>query len=587
MKKRFYFAFFAFSIISVQAIAQSEPFSLTVLNTKPSGTSNDYNLAHPFEILYGRDNYLYITEKVGRVVRVDTGTGLRQVILDIRAQVYLTITYSGGAATSIGQDGMMGMAMHPNFNLGTGQDSVFIAYSYVSGSLRISRFKFNGGGSPSLSGETILIQGIPTSNDHSTGRLIVGADNKLYYACGDKGNNQFGNRCNYILSQDLPSSAEITAANYSKYSGKILRINFDGSIPSDNPLWSSVRSHIYSIGHRNPQGLVWEKNAAYGVGFPVLTTGGKLFSTEHGPRTDDELNIIESGKNYGWPYIAGDSDNVNYQYVIWASSGSCASTSYGENTIPSGATVMQETSAPASVKSNFKKPIFNLYTSCGSNPASVCDAGGTNWLKYPTIAPSSVEYYNLNSGTGIANWYPSLLIPTLRRGVLYRVKLNATKDGVTGDTVPYFRTTNRYRDIAMSPDGLKIYLLTDSIGTTSGPSGSGTSTLSNRGAILEYRYTGATLPLREKDTLLPNLKQYVIDVYPNPTSKYIHVEFEKGLHKPIRYQLFDITGMLTKEGTSAKNKFKIDVANYKPGVYILKLYNGFGVEVKMEKIVIQ
>ena len=385
----------------------------------------------------------------------------------------------------------------------------------------------------------------------------------------------------------MPSLAEITAANYSKYSGKILRLNFDGSIPSDNPSWGGVQSHIYTIGHRNPQGLAWEKDASNGSSFPVLSAAGKLFSTEHGPRTDDELNILEPGKNYGWPYIAGDSDNVNYQYIIWASSGSCGSTSYTENAIPSGATVMQETSAPASVKSNFKKPIFNLFTTCGALSSSVCDAGGTNWLKYPTVAPSSVEYYNLNSGTGIANWYPSVLIPTLRRGVLYRVKLNSTKDGVSGDTIPYFRTTNRYRDIAMSPDGLKIYIITDSIGTTSGPSGTGTSTLSNRGAILEYRYTGLTLPLRERDTLLPNLKQYVIDVYPNPAAKYIHVDFEKGLHKPIRYQLFDVAGVLVKEGSSSKNNFKINIESYKPGIYVLKLYNGFGVEVKMEKIIIQ
>src|SRR5215212_9337833 len=157
-------------LTSYIALSQGEPFSLSVINTKPTGTTNDYRLAHPFEILYGRDNYLYITEKVGRVLRVDPSTGLRQIILDYRANTYLNITRDGsGAATGIGQDGMMGMALHPNFGLGTGQDSIFIAYTRSAGNLRISRFKYNGGASPSLTNETILVQGIPANNDHSSG----------------------------------------------------------------------------------------------------------------------------------------------------------------------------------------------------------------------------------------------------------------------------------------------------------------------------------------------------------------------------------------------------------------------------------
>jgi glucose/arabinose dehydrogenase len=98
------------------------------------------------------------------------------------------------------------------------------------------------------------------------------------------------------------------------------------------------------MGHRNPQGLVWQKDPTSGYSTVVSTTGGKLFSSEHGPRTDDELNILESGKNYGWPNIAGYLDNVNYSYINWstASAANCSSTSYDENAIPPGATVLPE-----------------------------------------------------------------------------------------------------------------------------------------------------------------------------------------------------------------------------------------------------
>lgn len=566
---------------------QGEPFTLSVINTKPPGTANDYRLAHPFEIIYGPDNHLYITEKVGRVLRVDPATGLRQILLDYRANTYLDISRDGsGAATGIGQSGMMGMALHPNFGQGTGQDSIYVAYTYVSGSVRISRFRYNGGASPSLSNETILLQGIPGSNDHSSGRLIIGGDSKLYYTCGDLGYNQFGHKCSQIRAQQLPSAAAIGAANYTNYSGKVLRINMNGSIPADNPLWAGVRSHIYTIGHRNPQGLVWQKYGTNGAVYPTMVPGGKLFSSEHGPRTDDEINILMSGRNYGWPYIAGYNDDINYEYVNWSSSSNCASTPYSESTIPAGATVTQEsdyTSLP-----NFQPPMATLYKDCGSLPGTVCNASGTDWMRFATVAPSSIDFYNVNAGLGIPGWFPSLLVPTLRKGTLYRYKLNLAMDSVISDSIPYFRTSNRYRDMALSPDGKKIYLITDSIGTTSGPSGSGTSALSDRGAILEYTFTGADMLSKEEEDRLPwTQKQYRVNIFPNPATQFVTVQFEKGVHKPVRYQLFDASGKRILDGITAKDEFTIATAALKKGVYVLRLYNGYGVEVRIEKVVVQ
>lgn len=570
----------------VEIFAQGEPFSMSALNTRPG--SGNYRLAHPFDIVYGPDHYLYVTEKVGRIVRVDTGTGARQILLDHRSQVALNITRNGsGQATNIGQNGMLGLALHPNFYIDPNKDSIFVAYSYTLSLIRISRFKFNRTASPTLTNETILIEGIPASNDHSTGRLIVGADNKLYYSCGDLGNNQFNNKCNAIRSQMLPTLAEINGGDYSDYSGKVLRLNLNGSIPSDNPLWNGVRSHIYTVGHRNPQGLVWEKNPSNGFSLPVLTPSGKLFSSEHGPNTDDEINILQSGRNYGWPNIAGDSDNVNYQYVNWSTATNCNGIGFVESPfhVPAGATVIQETSAPNSIKNNFRAPVKSVFRSCGSLPASQCEIAN-GWLKYPTIAPSSAEFYHLSSGMGIPNWYPSLLVPTLRRGVLYRFKMNAARDTIVSDSIPYFRSINRYRDIALSPDG-KIYIITDSIGSTSGPSGSNQTNLQNRGAILVFTNTGAILPLRDRITGPGYRPDYHVSVYPNPATTIINVEFDKTMRLPARYRVYDIMGNLVIDDISSRDNFNIDVSHLKRGVYIFKLYNSTGAELTVEKLVLR
>lgn len=565
------------------ASAQNEPFTKTVLNEKPTA---GYRLAHPFDIVYGPDDHLYITEKVGRILRVDTGTGARQVLLDIRSSVALNISRNGsGAAYNIGQNGMLGLALHPGFAKNTGQDSIFVAYSYNGSSIRIVRYKYNATPTPSLSNPIVLLQGIPAGGDHSTGRLIVGADNKLYYSCGDLGNNQFGNKCIELKSQQLPSQSHVNNGQYGLYSGKILRINFDGSIPADNPLWGGVRSHIYTIGHRNPQGLVWEKEPSGGAGYPVLTPGGRLFSSEHGPNTDDEINSIESGRNYGWPYIAGDTDEVNYQYVNWSTATNCNGLGFVESPfhIPGGAVVTQERNAPAEVKAAFRKPLVKAYTVCAPLPTSQCEIAN-GWLKYPTIAPSSIEYYHLNSGRGIPNWYPSLLVPTLRTGTLFRYRLNAARDMIISDSIRYFKSVNRYRDIALSPDG-KMFIITDSIGSTSGPSGGNADNLQNRGAILVFEYAGLLLPYYDRPGRAA--PRYVTSVFPNPATQYIQVETEPAVPKPIRYRLVDITGKVVDAGQVSKNQFTIEAGRYRRGVYVLSLYSGHGTEIRMDKIILQ
>ncbi|MCZ6583008.1 MAG: PQQ-dependent sugar dehydrogenase, partial [Thaumarchaeota archaeon] len=155
-----------------------------------------------------------------------------------------------------------------------------------------------------LADEIILVDKIPGSIIHDGGRLKFGPDEKLYITTGDAGNAD--------SAQDLNSLG-----------GKILRINQDGTIPSDNPF---ADSPVFSYGHRNPQGLDWD---------PVT---GKLVSTEHGGFAHDEINIVEAGKNYGWPKVIGGEHDPDFVDPIlhtgddtWAPSGA---TFYDSDNIP-------------------------------------------------------------------------------------------------------------------------------------------------------------------------------------------------------------------------------------------------------------
>ena len=103
----------------------------------------------------------------------------------------------------------------------------------------------------------ILIEGLPAWNDHNAGRVVFGPDEKIYYSIGEQGANFGRNFRRPNLAQALPTQDEVDSEDYHTYSGKILRLNLDGSIPEDNPEIDGVKSHILSYGHRNPQGIAF------------------------------------------------------------------------------------------------------------------------------------------------------------------------------------------------------------------------------------------------------------------------------------------------------------------------------------------
>ncbi|MBC7867994.1 MAG: PQQ-dependent sugar dehydrogenase [Gloeobacteraceae cyanobacterium ES-bin-316] len=534
---------------------------------------------HPFAMVMGPDDSLWVTERRGYVMKVNTTNGGKHQLLDIRSLVRFTVS-----GTNIKQDGMLGIALHPQLNMGLGHDFVYLAYCYDSVGLRrvrIVQYSYNRS-LPALTTPVTLLRGIHGSDDHNGGKLAIGnygtassPDYKLIYSAGDRGANQFGNACDSIESQYIPTAAEVAAGDIRRYNGKILRLNLDGSIPLDNPVINGSRSHIYSFGHRNPQGLSFERDDNYN-----LVPGGRLYESEQGPATNDEVNIITGGRNYGWPRVAGKQDNNWYKYYKWAGTGSCNSYDGECSAIQTGSG-MVENSFSSPVYSN---PVFDLY------PGTPQGGSNCNSLVNPTIAPSSIIHYPYASK--IPGWQNNLLITTLKSSAVYRLKLNAAGDGslsVADSVVEYFKdinALNRYRDIALDADGITIYLLTDSVGSTSGPSAGNDGGVTNRGCILAYRYTGALLNIGDDSSAI-TAARLAIKIYPNPSTRMLFIESKRNVAKPLFYQLFDITGRGILSGSSTRDRIEVNVEKLPKGIYTLRLFNGRDVLLSTQKIIVQ
>jgi aldose sugar dehydrogenase len=172
---------------------------------------------------------------------------------------------------STGETGLMGLALAPDYS---SSRLLYLSYAYRGASPRVRVEQYRDEGTRIVR-TRMIVEGIPAAQFHAGCRLRFGPDGKLYVTTGDATER--------ALAQKMDSLA-----------GKTLRLNPDGSIPPDNPFRGSP---IFSLGHRNSQGLDWQPGS------------GLQFQTEHGPSGfdgpggGDEVNIVEAGKNYGWPII--------------------------------------------------------------------------------------------------------------------------------------------------------------------------------------------------------------------------------------------------------------------------------------------
>lgn len=440
--------------------AQDGKFKMTQI-----GSNNLFDGA--WEIHWGPDDQLWVSERVGKkIFRVNPNSGEKNLLY-----------FFDNAVQDESQNGLLGIAIHPELGKQVASDFVYASYTYIELNVKkqkIVRLTYSVDNNDGLlSNEVDVLTGLPSSNDHNSGRLIFGPDDKLYYTIGDQGANRSGNACNPNLAQVLPSQGEVNASDFWNYAGKTLRINLDGSIPEDNPILDGVRSHIFTYGHRNAQGL-------------VFSSSGFLYSDEHGDNTDDEINLLQAGKNYGWPHVAGYIDDKKYQYCNYSVVQDCEPAMWN-NYECNAATVSNEESNWS--HPNFMPPMATMFTV--ENSYNLLDPTcASNWICRPNVAPSSLDIYE-NSADAIPGWGNSLLVVSLKRGRVYRYELAENGLTLNQNYTEHWNTVNRYRDIAIQPNGKSFYMITDNAGGTEAADGENrASDLQHPGALLKFQYFG-------------------------------------------------------------------------------------------------
>jgi aldose sugar dehydrogenase len=235
----------------------------------------------PWALGFAPDGRLFVTERAGRLRVVREGRVDREPLATL-------------AVTERGESGLMGLALDPGFG-DTGR--LYVCYTTERQGRLVNRVVALVLRAGRAREERVLVDGIPGASIHDGCRLKFGPDGKLYATTGDAGESR--------LAQQRDSLA-----------GKILRLNADGTVPADNPFPGSP---VWSLGHRNPQGLAWDPR-------------GRLFAAEHGPSglpcCHDEVNHILPGHNYGWPEVYGKAADGRFVDPIvesglstWAPSG--------------------------------------------------------------------------------------------------------------------------------------------------------------------------------------------------------------------------------------------------------------------------
>ncbi len=514
--KRILVVFFCIILFYANESCRAQNFSRSELPTV---------LHTPWEIVYGPDNFLWLTDSGGTVSRVDPINGNKTV-------VYAAPDYFDGSPLeqlqachqpAIGS-GTHGLALHPAFGTG-GVDYIYFVYSYNHGTVSTPSTKFKikrltwDALSSTVVGDSDIVLNLPNGYDHFGGRLMAirrnGTD-YLFFTVGDLGISETNSPTCYTPQSTNPNNF---AQDPSYPNGKIHRYLSDGSIPIDNPIPGNP---FYTRGHRNPQGLIYNYDDDI------------LFSIEHGDRTDDEINLLIAGMNYGWKDVRGYHADNNFP---------------GESAFVSG-----YTPHPLIANDSLVEAFFSW---CNvPQPASFPPS---NWC---TVAPSDGSYYNSN---GIPQWSKSLLVVTLKDGAqvdreVYQFRLNpdgkSLAPSLPNDTNPkrFFGAdqalNGRLRDIAVSPNGTSIYLINNGGAATD--------------KITVYTYTGPSA-LEETST------DALIQLFPNPAGEEIRI-MGAGSNPEIDIYSFNGQKILSDKGASNL----VDISLLKPGLYcaVIQAENG-------------
>lgn len=328
------------------------------------------DLERPWGMAWLPDGAILITERVGRVKIFRNGS-LEQIAIAEIPNLFVS-----------GQAGLMDISLHPRF---AQNNLVYLTYSsgnFQSNHTSILRAKFDG---KALVEPQVIFEVKPSKsgNQHFGSRIVWLPDDTMLIAIGDGGNPPLQLDGELIRNQAQKLNSQL---------GKVLRLKDDGSIPSDNPFvkTASANPAIWSYGHRNIQGLFAD---------PISK---QVWSTEHGSRGGDELNLIEAEKNYGWPVVT-----FSQEYT--------------------GGKISKEVSRPNMV-----------------DPKLV-------WT--PAIAPSGLLLYR---GNIFPNWEGNLFAGGLVSKSIVRIKIEGNKT-IVQETIP---VGQRVRDVRQGKDGF-IYIVTD------------------------------------------------------------------------------------------------------------------------------
>lgn len=352
--KQALFCFILFCAWSLQACAQVNDYSIRTVKDQ---------LYYPWDMVNGPNNEIWFTQKNGVIARIDPATGQMKQLVKVN-DVHVN-----------GEGGMLGLALHPSFS---DTPRVYFTYNYLDGGNTKEKVVIYTYASDTLSYQSTIVDNIAGASIHNGSRLLI-HDHHLYVTTGD-------------------AAVAARAQDLSSLNGKILRYNLDGSIPADNPI---AGSPIWSFGHRNPQGL--------------CMMDGVMVSSEHGPNNDDEINIIQQNRNYGWPNVEGYCNTPTEQSFC--------------------------------TNNNVKEP-------------------ARAWT--PTLAVCGIDYYTHSL---FPQWTGKLLMATLKDSKLYILTFNAAKDSVTSATALPDVSKGRIRDVLVAPDG-KVYFC-----TSNSSSGSGTDAI--------------------------------------------------------------------------------------------------------------
>ncbi len=328
-------------------------------------------LERPWSMAWLPDGTILITERVGRLRTIRDGVLDPQPIEGV-PEVF-----------AVGQGGLMDVSIHPNF---ADNRLVYLTYSHGSRSAnhtRVARATFDGSALQNL--EVIFeVSQTKSGGQHFGSRIVWLPDNTMLVAIGDGGNPPLQLDGDLIRKQ---------AQNLNSHLGKVVRLNDDGSIPTDNPFVDSTDADaaVWSYGHRNIQGMTFD------------SVNNRLWSTEHGARGGDELNLVEVGENYGWPEVT-----YSQEYT--------------------GGEISSERSRAGMV-----------------DPKVV-------WLS--TTAPSGLAIY---TGDRFSQWQGDLFAGGLISRDVRRIDLDGEGNVLGEESISIGQ---RVRDVRQSPDGM-VYILTD------------------------------------------------------------------------------------------------------------------------------